>query len=67
MHAGSFEEALVLAVNFGGDADTVGACTGALAGACWGFDAIPARWARDMEDWGRICSVADELALAAEP
>ena len=67
MHTDTFEEALVLAVNLGGDADTVGACTGALAGAFWGVDAIPERWVRDLEDRGRISSVADELARAAEP
>ena len=32
--------AILSAVNLGGDADTVGACTGALAGAYWGLDAI---------------------------
>lgn len=42
--ASSFEEALVLAVNLGDDADTVGAVTGQLAGAIWGASAIPARW-----------------------
>jgi ADP-ribosyl-[dinitrogen reductase] hydrolase len=41
---GSFEEAVVQAVNLGGDADTTGAVTGALAGACYGLDAIPVRW-----------------------
>lgn len=43
-HAGSFEEALVLAVNLAGDADTVGAVTGQLAGAILGASAIPERW-----------------------
>lgn len=42
--ASSFEEALVLAVNLGDDADTVGAVTGQLAGAIWGASAIPSRW-----------------------
>lgn len=40
----SFEEALVRAVNLGGDADTVGAMVGAMAGAAAGLDAIPSRW-----------------------
>ena len=42
--ASSFEQALISAVNLGGDADTVGAVTGALAGAKWGASAIPKRW-----------------------
>jgi ADP-ribosyl-[dinitrogen reductase] hydrolase len=37
----TFEEALVTAVNLGGDADTVGAVTGQLAGALYGASAIP--------------------------
>jgi len=40
----SFEEAVTTAVNLGDDADTVGAVTGALAGALYGFDQIPVRW-----------------------
>jgi ADP-ribosyl-[dinitrogen reductase] hydrolase len=66
MDARSFEDALVSAVNLGGDADTVGACCGALAGANWGMGAIPERWIRDLVDYPRISSVADELARAAE-
>jgi ADP-ribosyl-[dinitrogen reductase] hydrolase len=66
MAADSFEEALVTAVNLGGDADTVGACTGALAGACWGAGAIPKRWIRDLEDFAHISEVAWELAKAGE-
>lgn len=44
LRADTFEEAVVHAVNLGGDADTVGAVTGALAGAYWGALAIPERW-----------------------
>lgn len=40
----SFEEALVAAVNLGGDADSIGAVCGQLAGAKYGFSAIPERW-----------------------
>ena len=36
---------IVVAVNGGYDADTVGAMAGALAGAYLGIDAIPDRWA----------------------
>ena len=45
-----FEEAVSAAVNLGGDADTVGACTGALAGALYGAGAIPDRWLSSLED-----------------
>jgi ADP-ribosyl-[dinitrogen reductase] hydrolase len=40
----SFEDALVQAVTLGGDADTIGAITGGLAGAIYGAKAIPQRW-----------------------
>ncbi len=40
----NFRDALLLAVNLGYDADTVGAVTGQLAGACYGYDAIPKEW-----------------------
>jgi ADP-ribosyl-[dinitrogen reductase] hydrolase len=40
-HAGTFEEAVLSAVNLGDDADTTGAVCGQLAGACWGEATIP--------------------------
>jgi ADP-ribosyl-[dinitrogen reductase] hydrolase len=39
--AGTFEEALLRAVNLGDDADTTGAVCGQLAGAFWGESNIP--------------------------
>lgn len=44
----SFEEAIIGAVNHGGDADTIAAITGSLAGARFGFDAIPERWVNQL-------------------
>jgi ADP-ribosyl-[dinitrogen reductase] hydrolase len=46
----SFEEAVLKAVNLGGDADTIGAITGQLAGAYYGDSAIPARWRQELWD-----------------
>ena len=45
----SFEAALIQAVNLGGDADTIGAITGGLAGALYGAEAIPTRWANKLD------------------
>jgi len=45
----SFEEAVVRAVNRGGDADTIGALAGQLAGAFHGARLIPARWLRRLD------------------
>jgi ADP-ribosyl-[dinitrogen reductase] hydrolase len=65
----SFEEAVVQVVNLGGDADTAGAVVGALAGAAYGLEAIPARWQRALRgEWplrsGTIWHVADLIDLA---
>jgi ADP-ribosyl-[dinitrogen reductase] hydrolase len=57
----TFEEALVLAVNLGDDADTVGAVTGQLAGAIWGAKAIPERWLALLAWRERIEELADRL------
>ena len=40
----TFEEGLLLAVNLGGDADTVGAVYGQIAGAVYGMRSVPRRW-----------------------
>ena len=62
MNARTFEGAILSAINLGGDADTVGACCGALAGAYWGMDAIPQKggvliW-RVMMNWSGTCGSA---------
>lgn len=40
----TFEDAIIGAVNHGGDADTIAAIAGSLAGARFGFNNIPKRW-----------------------
>lgn len=59
----SFEEAIVSAANMGGDADTIAAITGGLAGAYFGYDAIPERWIRELDP--EIRERLDRLAEAA--
>ena len=46
----SFEEALIAAVNLGGDADSIGAVCGQIAGAYYGYSAIPERWLSSIKD-----------------
>ncbi len=50
--ANSAEQAIVLAVSLGGDTDTIGAMTGALAGAHWGLEALPQKWLDSLENQG---------------
>lgn len=54
----NFEDAVAKAANMGGDADTIAAITGGLAGAFYGFGAIPDRWVRTL-------SAADTARLDA--
>ncbi len=44
INTGDFREALLRAVNLAGDADTVGAIAGGLAGLYYGYDSIPSDW-----------------------
>ena len=61
----SFEDAVCTTVNLGNDADTNGAVTGALAGAAYGAQAIPARWTAALHAREQILAVADRLASLA--
>lgn len=61
--AHSFEEAVVMAANLGGDADTIAAITGGLAGAYYGYDAIPRRWIDALSS--SVKAQLDRLAKAA--
>ena len=40
----SYYEAIIKAINLGGDTDTTAAITGGLAGCLYGFESIPDRW-----------------------
>lgn len=58
VHSNSFEEAVDRAACLGGDADTVAAVTGALAGAHYGYSSIPQRWLEKLIDQERIRKTA---------
>ncbi len=59
------ETAIIRAVNLGGDADTIGAMAGAVAGAYHGAEALPPRWTQALEDGdkgrGYVIRLADRL------
>lgn len=50
----SFEKAIIGAVNDGGDADTIAAITGSIAGTRFGYDAIPQRWIDQLDSEVKI-------------
>ena len=61
---GSFADAVICGANLGDDADTVAAVAGALAGAFYGYSAIPRRWLEQLKEQDRIRSTAIRLAQA---
>ncbi len=61
-----FEKAVVYAVSLGGDADTIGAMTGAIAGACYGIECIPVEWRDKIENRHYIDQLAIKLLAVKE-
>ncbi len=57
----NFQDALLLAVNLGDDADTVGAVAGQIAGAIYGFDNIPPDWVSGLIESPRIIELGEQL------
>jgi len=61
----SFERAVIDAANMGGDADTIAAITGGIAGAYYGYEAIPKRWIETLDPETRAqLDILTEAALA---
>lgn len=60
--APSLEEALILAVNHGGDSDSTGAIAGHILGALHGPAAIPTRWLERLELREEIERLASDAA-----
>ena len=59
--AGSAEEAIVTAVNRGGDTDTIGAIAGSVAGARFGASQLPDRWLSTIDEADELESLSDDL------
>lgn len=62
----SFEEGLIAAVNLGGDSDTIGAVFGQIAGAYYGFEAIPDRWVKAIKTWKKVDAHIERFLDALE-
>ncbi len=58
----NFEEGALVAVNLGGDADTIGAVYGQLAGAFYGYESIPKKWLNKLHMHSDIVKSAEMLA-----
>jgi len=57
----SYAKAVLYAVSLGGDTDTLGAMTGAIAGAYHGIENIPNIWIKKLENKEHINMLAKEL------
>lgn len=57
----TFQEGMLKAINLGGDADTVGAVYGQLAGAIYGARGIPKAWRAHVALAGDITALADSV------
>ena len=62
-HSGSFAEGALLAANLGDDADTVAAIYGQLAGAFYGYDAIPREWCNTVA-WRSVLDSRARLLIS---
>jgi ADP-ribosyl-[dinitrogen reductase] hydrolase len=61
----TFEAGAIKVVNLGDDADTVGAVYAGLAGAFYGYQAIPQRWISDMQRLDLVNEVVDKIIQIA--
>ncbi|MDF9747775.1 ADP-ribosylglycohydrolase family protein [Natrinema salsiterrestre] len=59
--ADSAESAIVTAVNRGGDADTIGAVAGAIAGARFGAGELPVGWLSSIDERDELTQLASRL------
>ena len=57
----NFRDAILLAANLADDADSVAATAGQIAGALYGYSAIPQEWKDKLVQQDRIVHLASEL------
>jgi hypothetical protein len=61
LNTSTFEECILAAVNLGGDADTIGAVAGQLAGAYYGIAGIPEKWIDHLKRKTLIARIVKDL------
>ena len=52
---------MIAAVNLGGDSDSIGAVYGQIAGAYYGFSAIPERWYTVVKMWEKVDRMIEDF------
>lgn len=63
----SFEEAVLKAVNLGGDTDTIGAITGSINGLIYGLESIPKPWLDALAKRELLEKTAEDFAKGITP
>jgi ADP-ribosyl-[dinitrogen reductase] hydrolase len=66
LNTDNYADAVLKAVNLGGDTDTTGCVTGGLAGLLYGFEDIPTVWIEAIARKNDIESLCERLSLAVE-
>jgi ADP-ribosyl-[dinitrogen reductase] hydrolase len=61
-HPGNYREAVLAAIESGGDTDTVAAITGAIVGAGTGPGGLPPEWLRGLAEWPHTVQWMERLA-----
>lgn len=61
LNSSSFEEAVLKAVNLGGDTDTTGTVAGGLAGTYYGLETIPVHWLNQLARKEDISQLFDQF------
>ena len=64
LNSKTFKDAVLTAVNLGGDTDTIGAVTGGLAGIYYGYSAIPKDWVKKIAKVDEIMELSERLFKA---
>ncbi len=62
----SFEDCIIMATEFGSDADTNACIAGMLAGAYYGIENIPEKWKKDLKDYDLFVKTAEQLYFIKE-
>ncbi|MBQ3441447.1 ADP-ribosylglycohydrolase family protein [Candidatus Saccharibacteria bacterium] len=62
MNFDSFKDGMMAVIRLGGDTDTNGAVYGQLAGAYYGYSAIPKEWREEVYLASELVDIADKLA-----
>ena len=64
LNSKAFKDAVLTAINLGGDTDTIGAVTGGLAGIYYGYNAIPKDWVKKIARIDEIIELSERLFKA---